>query len=141
MKVHLIQIVWHRDKDAPFNAPIMSLHCHPSRNLLATAGQDKTVKVRPAVLPRVACVHVCACARVHGCCCVKRCCTRTIVRGKTVPVVVCAVCPLDCAGLAAGQGERQVGRASSLRARLPRALRELRPVVAVRHAAGILRRR
>ncbi|KAA0156985.1 hypothetical protein FNF31_05819 [Cafeteria roenbergensis] len=45
MKVHLIQIVWHRDKDAPFNAPIMSLHCHPSRNLLATAGQDKTVKV------------------------------------------------------------------------------------------------
>jgi len=49
MKVHLIQIVWHRSGDAKVNSPIMSVSFHPRKLLLATAAQDKTVKV--SVMP------------------------------------------------------------------------------------------
>ena len=50
MKVHLIQIVWHRSGDDKLNSPIMSLSFHPRKLLLATAAQDKTVKVSPRSL-------------------------------------------------------------------------------------------
>jgi WD40 repeat protein len=61
MKAHLIQIVWHREHEGKFNAPIMSLDMHPHKLLLATAGQDKTVKVS---IPPEAAACVCGVANI-----------------------------------------------------------------------------